>query len=126
MGAPLLAALWEQPLAEGPARDANRILADARLRMELRHGWAEGYEVNLPANPTAPWLGELAAKLAYHIRCKGQRAPRCPGLFLGLFVNLERLVCVEASDFFAHLHTLEGWSDTTFRQKLSEWEKGAP
>ncbi|MDF1561404.1 MAG: STAUR_1299 family protein [Deltaproteobacteria bacterium] len=109
-----LSPLWEQAFLEGEARDANRLLGEAReafarLTADQR-GEPFSYEVIVPEAPGADWLLEvLLPKLVYHCETRRAPLPECGAVFVSAFVG-ERLLCVPAAAFVALGRELLGCS----------------
>jgi hypothetical protein len=82
-----------------PAADANTVIDEVRSQEASQFAEALSYEIVLPAEEPVEFLNSRALpRLVYYLECRGVRIPRCPHVFVSLFVG-ETLYFVRCEDF---------------------------
>ena len=80
-------------------------------------------EVVVPPEPDEAWAQErLLHPLVYYCESEGTPLPRCPGVFLSLFVG-DRLHCVAAADILAWAEQRFGLSADEMRERYGTHER---
>ena len=107
---------------EGPAYQANALIAEVRQQVLAAKGDAVSYEVPLTGRPLAYLQQTVAPRLAFFLKSKRLAVARCGHVFLSLFWE-ETLYFIWATDFFAAIQKSLGLDDASFRAVARRWEQ---
>lgn len=85
-----------------PLRNATESIARARAAFAaLTQGDGASFEVVAPLDADEAWVHrDLLQPLVYFCESEGRTLPRCPGVFLSLFVD-DALYCIGAAEVIA-------------------------
>ncbi len=86
---------------EEPIQNATDAINRARQKyFDLTRNGAFSVDVVLPENADEAWLRErLLRPLVYFCESEGMPVPKCPGVFVSMFVGA-KLHCIAAADLF--------------------------
>ncbi len=105
-----LQALLAKAFRTAPAAQANQVISEVRVQEASAFAEALNYEIVLPAQGALEHLTTRALpKLVYYLECRGVRIPRCPHVFISLFMG-ETLHFIRCEDFLEQLVALTGLS----------------
>ncbi len=102
---------------------ANAAIFAERAAQEALHGRAVVFEALAGPVRDLAWLTEdVLPRLTYHLRAKKLRAPRAPGAFVALFVDV-RLYFFDARALYEVVSELSGWSNADLTERIARWEE---
>ncbi len=105
---PEMAAFLGRAIHRAKAFEANEDIARMREQEGTEGRPAMSYEVVLPGENPVEYLADtLLPRLVYFLDSSGAKLPRCPGVFISLFVK-EDLFFIRAADAVEELAKITG------------------